>query len=123
MEESEMNEVIIYTDSKLYNGAHMELDLTARKILGVMLRLMGTDTNLVSMNTKKIAIVSKDTGYSESTIRKALVRLNKCGLAEKTDKRGKYIVNPTFATKGDTNNAHYMYEKIEIKLRTLKETR
>ena len=111
------------TDGKLYLNEYMKLDLTANRVLNMLISIMVEDTNLVSLSKTKLLKIIEYTGYTESTIRKALVRLNKSGLAERTNKRGQYIINPAFAVKGEESHIWFIYSKVEIKLKTLRETR
>ena len=118
LEKATQHTVVIKTNGTMYRDDYEPLDLTAKNVLSALLVFMDTHANTIQIGGDTLEELLKRTKYSEGTIRKALVRLNKIGLAEKTGLRGEYIVNPLFAIKGSEDKVWDMYKLIEVQ-RTL----
>ena len=111
-----MNDVILKAGGSMFCNQFMDIDNTSRKVLNNLFLEIEKDTNLVQIGGATMTSLVGRTGYSEGTIRKAMVVLNKFKLAEKTNLRGEYIVNPLFAVKGNEELVWQVYGKIEKKL-------
>lgn len=108
-----MDDIIFKVSGSMFKEHYKLLDNTSRNVLNNLFVVMERDMNLVHIGGDTLDKLERLTGYSEGTIRKAMVVLNKFHLAEKTSLRGEYIINPMLAVKGDERMVWEMYNKIE----------
>lgn len=113
--------VELLVNGSMYVDCYMNLDGTAKHVINAILKYMGDDSNLIQIGGDTLNAIIELTEYNEGTIRKAMVRLNKFGLAEKTNLRGEYIVNPSFAVKGNEKLVWDTYGSIENSLKEYRE--
>lgn len=109
--------VSLVIDGSMYNDNYMDIDNTAKTVLDGILKYMTSGTNLIHIGGEQLQSIISFTGYTEGTVRKAVVRLNASNIVEKTTIRGEYIVNPLFAYKGDNDRVWLSYKSIEEELK------
>ena len=112
--------VELKVNGSLYVDCYMNLDGTAKHVINAILKYMDNDTNLIQIGGDTLQAIIDLTEYNEGTIRKAMVRLNKFSIAEKTNLRGEYIVNPLFAIKGNDISVWNTYRSLEEAMRVRK---
>ena len=109
--------VVIMTDGSQYNVFEKSASGTAKKVMLGMMKYMGIDSNLIIMKNKTIDLISKDSGLSQDQIRNGITELKKLQLIEPTRLlTAEYIIDPTFAFKGDKTKVWRAYGTIEQKL-------
>ena len=111
-----MCSILLKVDGSMFNNQYMDIGSTSRIVLSNLFRLMDKDTNLIQIGGETLTDICMNTKYSEGTVRKAMVELNKFKLAEKTDLRGEYIINPLLAIKGNEFAVFDTYKMIEKSL-------
>lgn len=107
--------VNLRVNSDLYKDSYMKLDKTAKNVLDTMFVYIDKDTNLIQIGGETLDSLCDYSGLSESTVRKALVRLQDCDLVVKSYLKGEYQINPRLAYKGDEREVWRTTQDIEHK--------
>lgn len=91
---------IILKTSSSYYGIYLDLRSDDKAILDTLLYVAGTNTNQFIANGDTLTQIVTKSGYAESTIRNALVRLSKEHLINPLTLPHEYMINPLLAIKG-----------------------
>ena len=106
----------------MYKAFEEKTTGSEKKVMLAILKLMAKDLNVITIGGKTLLEIMDETGMSESHIRNSVSKLKSLFLIEPTGVlRGEYIVNPTFAIKGDIRKVWRFYGELENKTRRLKD--
>lgn len=108
-----VGKVVMRTETQMYKDVYMVLDKIAKRVYDAVIHYMTEDLNTIQPQGEVLDGLVLMTGYEKNTVQKAVGRLSKLGLVEKTDLRGEYIVNPMVAYKGNEYRVWEMYRVIE----------
>ena len=95
----------------IYKKYFIKVGQTSKNVMLGILKYMDDDMNTISVSGDTLKSLVEHTGYNEQVIRNHLRTLYP--MLEKTNVRTEYIVNPTFATKGNEDKIWEIYKKIE----------
>ena len=100
----------------------MRLRTDDKTILDSILSLMGTNTNQIVVLGDTLEAISELSGYSTSTIKSSVSRLSKDKLILPTYQlTAEYIINPSFAYKGNEDAIWEFIQAVHYKGNTPRE--
>jgi hypothetical protein len=102
------------------HGAYSELKSGNKIVLLAIIHLCSDSLNTIFIGGNTLKELSKETGFTEPSIRNAVTKLKLSKLIEPTLLRGEYIVNPLYAIKGSCSLVWRNYQRIEGQLREAK---
>jgi len=106
--------VELMINNKLYNVFMMETTGSAKKLMLEILIEMDPNTNFITIGGTTLHNLMDKTGMSESMVRKVVSELKSLYLIEPTKKiKAEYVINPSFAIKGDTGSVWRSYGNLE----------
>lgn len=101
-------------NNKLYNVFMMETTGSAKKLMLEILIEMDPNTNFITISGTTLHNLMDKTGMSESMVRKIVSELKSLYLIEPTKEvKAEYVVNPSFAIKGDIGSVWRSYGNLE----------
>lgn len=106
---------MINQNSKYYRLFELDVQGADKKVMLAILKYMGIDTNIINLVGDDLISICKEANVSKQQVRNATSRLVKLHLLESTKTlRGEYVVNPSFAWKGNEGRVWRFYEKLEL---------
>ena len=104
---------IILKTSSSYYDTYLDLRSDDKAIFDTLLYVANTNTNQFIANGDTLNQIVLKSGYAESTIRNALVRLSKIHLINPLTLPHEYMINPLLAIKGSECEVWKFIQTIE----------
>ena len=110
--------IIIKRDGTIYKQQFKKLSSGETKLLGLILKYMSTDTNHIILGGDTIKIIEKESAYNEKYILELASKLKRKHFLNYCKRFPReYIVNPTFATKGNEESIWQFIQTVEYQCR------
>jgi len=105
-------------NSTYYKVFELKVTGADKKVMLAILKLMEIDMNTISLLGDTLEAICAEAKVSKQQVRNATSRLAKLHLLEPTKTiRGEYVINPSFAWKGNEARTWKFYETLEQQAR------